>query len=323
MSNLFDGLRNDIKGKNKKIVFPEGSDERIIEAAARLASEDLITPILLGNNTDISKHANGADLSKVQIIDINDYPKDEYEAMLDALEERRNGKNTREQLSEWLNNENYFGTMLVYMGKADGMVSGAAHATGDTVRPALQIIKTKKGMRRISGSFLMQKGDTRYVFADCAINLELDAAGMVEVAKQSAETAKMFGINPKVAFLSFSTKGSAKGEMVTKVQEAAKMAQDELDCPSDGELQFDAALIPEVAKKKAPTSEVAGNANVFVFPELQSGNIGYKIAQRLGGFEAFGPILQGMAKPVSDLSRGCNAEDVYNVSIITAAQSLK
>lgn len=323
MSNLFDGLRNDIKGKNKKIVFPEGSDERIIEAAARLASEDLITPILLGNNTDISKHANGADLSKVQIIDINDYPKDEYEAMLDALEERRNGKNTREQLSEWLNNENYFGTMLVYMGKADGMVSGAAHATGDTVRPALQIIKTKKGMRRISGSFLMQKGDTRYVFADCAINLELDAAGMVEVAKQSAETAKMFGINPKVAFLSFSTKGSAKGEMVTKVQEAAKMAQDELDCPSDGELQFDAALIPEVAKKKAPTSEVAGNANVFVFPELQSGNIGYKIAQRLGGFEAFGPILQGMAKPVSDLSRGCNAGDVYNVSIITAAQSLK
>lgn len=323
MSNLFDGLRNDIKGKNKKIVFPEGSDERIIEAAARLASEDLITPILLGNNTDISKHANGADLSKVQIIDINDYPKDEYEEMLDALEERRNGKNTREQLSEWLNNENYFGTMLVYMGKADGMVSGAAHATGDTVRPALQIIKTKKGMRRISGSFLMQKGDTRYVFADCAINLELDAAGMVEVAKQSAETAKMFGINPKVAFLSFSTKGSAKGEMVTKVQEAAKMAQDELDCPSDGELQFDAALIPEVAKKKAPTSEVAGNANVFVFPELQSGNIGYKIAQRLGGFEAFGPILQGMAKPVSDLSRGCNAEDVYNVSIITAAQSLK
>ncbi|GAA6236755.1 phosphate acetyltransferase [Apilactobacillus micheneri] len=323
MSNLFDGLRNDIKGKNKKIVFPEGSDERIIEAAVRLASEDLITPILLGNNTDISKHANGADLSEVQIIDINEYPKDEYEAMLDALEERRNGKNTREQLSEWLNNKNYFGTMLVYMGKADGMVSGAAHATGDTVRPALQIIKTKKGMRRISGSFLMQKGDTRYVFADCAINLELDAAGMVEVAKQSAETAKMFGIDPKVAFLSFSTKGSAKGEMVTKVQEAAKMAQDELDCPSDGELQFDAALIPEVAKKKAPTSEVAGNANVFVFPELQSGNIGYKIAQRLGGFEAFGPILQGMAKPVSDLSRGCNAEDVYNVSIITAAQSLK
>ncbi|WP_105957086.1 phosphate acetyltransferase [Apilactobacillus quenuiae] len=323
MTNLFDGLRNDIKGKNKKIVFPEGSDERIIEAASRLASENLITPILLGKDSDIADNAHGADLSKVKIVDINNYPKDEYEEMLDALEERRNGKNTREQLSEWLNNENYFGTMLVYMGKADGMVSGAAHATGDTVRPALQIIKTKKGMRRISGSFLMQKGDTRYVFADCAINLELDAAGMVEVAKQSADTAKMFGIDPKVAFLSFSTKGSAKGEMVTKVQEAAKIAQDELACPSDGELQFDAALMPEVAKKKAPTSAVAGNANVFVFPELQSGNIGYKIAQRLGGFEAFGPILQGMAKPVSDLSRGCNAEDVYNVSIITAAQSLK
>ncbi|UQS85095.1 phosphate acetyltransferase [Apilactobacillus apisilvae] len=321
--NLFDKLRNDIKGENKKIVFPEGYDERIIEAAVRLANESLVTPILLGNKDEIEKNANGEDISKLQIIDINNYPKDEYEAMLDALEERRNGKNTREQLAKWLNNENYFGTMLVYMGKADGMVSGASHATGDTVRPALQIIKTKKGMRRISGAFLMQKDDTRYVFADCAINLELDSAGMVEVAQQSADTAKMFGIDPKVAFLSFSTKGSAKGEMVTKVQEATKMAQDKLDVPSDGELQFDAALIPEVAKKKAPNSKVAGNANVFVFPELQSGNIGYKIAQRIGGFEAFGPILQGMAKPVSDLSRGCNAEDVYNVSIITAAQSLK
>ncbi|AYF92850.1 phosphate acetyltransferase [Apilactobacillus bombintestini] len=320
--SLLDELKAKINGLNKRIVFPEGDDIRIIEAASRLADEKLIHPILLGNPEKIAANAKDFNLDNVEILDIDNYPKDDYEEMLDALEERRNGKNTREQLAGWLKDPNYFGTMLVYMDKVDGMVSGAAHATGDTVRPALQIIKTKPGMRRISGSFLLQKGDTRYVFADCAINLDLDAAGMVEVAKQSVITAKQFNIDPKVAFLSFSTKGSAKGDMVTKVQEAAEMAKSELDVPSDGELQFDAALVPEVAKSKAPDSKVAGNANVFVFPELQSGNIGYKIAQRLGGFEAFGPLLQGLAKPVSDLSRGCVAEDVYNVAIINAIQSL-
>ncbi len=320
--SLLDELKAKINGLNKRIVFPEGDDIRIIEAASRLADEKLIHPILLGNPEKIAANAKDFNLDNVEILDIDNYPKDDYEEMLDALEERRNGKNTREQLAGWLKDPNYFGTMLVYMDKVDGMVSGAAHATGDTVRPALQIIKTKPGMRRISGSFLLQKGDTRYVFADCAINLDLDAAGMVEVAKQSVITAKQFNMDPKVAFLSFSTKGSAKGDMVTKVQEAAEMAKSELDVPSDGELQFDAALVPEVAKSKAPDSKVAGNANVFVFPELQSGNIGYKIAQRLGGFEAFGPLLQGLAKPVSDLSRGCVAEDVYNVAIINAIQSL-
>lgn len=320
--SLLDELKAKINGLNKRIVFPEGDDIRIIEAASRLADEKLIHPILLGNPEKIAANAKDFNLDNVEILDIDNYPKDDYEEMLDALEERRNGKNTREQLAGWLKDSNYFGTMLVYMDKVDGMVSGAAHATGDTVRPALQIIKTKPGMRRISGSFLLQKGVTRYVFADCAINLDLDAAGMVEVAKQSVITAKQFNIDPKVAFLSFSTKGSAKGDMVTKVQEAADMAKSELDVPSDGELQFDAALVPEVAKSKAPDSKVAGNANVFVFPELQSGNIGYKIAQRLGGFEAFGPLLQGLAKPVSDLSRGCVAEDVYNVAIINAIQSL-
>ncbi|MGL4698362.1 MAG: phosphate acetyltransferase [Apilactobacillus waqarii] len=320
--SLLDELKEKISGLNKKIVFPEGDDIRIIEAASRLADENLIHPVLLGEPAEIKQNAGDLNLSNVEIVDINNYPEKDFEEMLDALEERRNGKNTREQLAEWLKDANYFGTMLVYMDKADGMVSGAAHATGDTVRPALQIIKTQEGMRRISGSFLMQKGDTRYIFADCAINIELDAKGMVEVAKQSVITAKQFNIDPKVAFLSFSTKGSAKGDMVTKVQEAAAMAKDELDVPSDGELQFDAALVPEVANKKAPGSEVAGQSNVFVFPELQSGNIGYKIAQRLGGFEAFGPLLQGLAKPVSDLSRGCVAEDVYNVAIINAIQSL-
>ncbi|MBY7147451.1 phosphate acetyltransferase, partial [Levilactobacillus brevis] len=171
--------------------------------------------------------------------------------------------------------------------------------------------------------FIMQKGDERYVFADCAINIELDAAGMAEVAIESAHTAKVFDIDPKVAMLSFSTKGSAKGDMVTKVQEATALAHESApDLPLDGELQFDAAFVPSVGTQKAPDSKVAGHANVFVFPELQSGNIGYKIAQRFGGFEAIGPILQGLNKPVSDLSRGCNEEDVYKIAIITAAQSL-
>lgn len=250
-------------------------------------------------------------------------PSDQHQAMLDALVERRKGKNTPEQAAEMLKYPNYVGTMMVYMGQADGMVSGAVHATGDTVRPALQIIKTKAGVHRISGAFIMQKGDERYVFADCAINIELDAAGMAEVAIESAHTAKVFDIDPKVAMLSFSTKGSAKGDMVTKVQEATALAHESApDLPLDGELQFDAAFVPSVGTQKAPDSKVAGHANVFVFPELQSGNIGYKIAQRFGGFEAIGPILQGLNKPVSDLSRGCNEEDVYKVAIITAAQSL-
>ncbi|MCK8623912.1 phosphate acetyltransferase [Apilactobacillus xinyiensis] len=320
--NIFDEMKAKINGKGKTIVFPEGNDKRIIDAAVRLAAEKLMTPILLGSKEDITNQASTSELEGVSIIDINEYPKDKLDAMIDALYERRKNKNTREQVAEWIKDANYFGTMLVYMGIADGMVSGAAHATGDTVRPALQIIKTKPGYRRISGSFIMQKGNEKYVFADCAINIELDADGMLEVAKQSVETAKMIDLDPKVAFLSFSTKGSAKGEMVSKVQTAAEKARQELDCPSDGELQFDAAFVPSVGEKKAPDSKVAGHANVFVFPELQSGNIGYKIAQRMGGFEAFGPILQGLAKPVSDLSRGCNAEDVYNVAIITAVQSI-
>lgn len=204
------------------------------------------------------------------------------------------------------------------------VVSGAIHPTGDTVRPALQIIKTAPGSSRISGAFVMQRDDERYIFADAAINIDIDAQTMAEIAIQSAKTAKVFGIDPKVAMLSFSTKGSAKAPQVDKVSEATKIAKElEPSLALDGELQFDAAFVPEVAKSKAPDSEIAGQANVFIFPDLQSGNIGYKIAQRLGGFEAVGPILQGLAKPVSDLSRGANEEDVYKVAIITAAQALE
>lgn len=321
---LFDEIAAKVKGQKKTIVFPEGEDKRVLGAAVRLQNDGLIKPILLGKRADIEKTAkdNGWDISALSILGPAEYPEEDKKAMFDALLERRKGKNTPEQVTEMLKDVSYFGTMLVYMGKADGMVSGAVHSTGSTVRPALQIVKTKPGAHRISGAFLMIKGDQRYIFADCAINIELDAPTMAEVAVQSADTAKLFGIDPKVALLSFSTKGSAKGDMVTKVAEATKKVHKMApDLPADGELQFDAAFVPEVGELKAPDSKVAGHANVFVFPSLEAGNIGYKIAQRFGGFTAVGPILQGLNAPIADLSRGCNEDDVYDVALITAARA--
>lgn len=321
---LFDEIAAKVKGTGKTIVFPEGEDKRVLGAAVRLHNDDLVKPILLGKRADIEKTAadNGWDISALTILDPAEYPEADKKAMFDALLERRKGKNTPEQVEEMLKDVSYFGTMLVYMGKADGMVSGAVHSTGATVRPALQIVKTKPGSHRISGAFLMIKGDQRYIFADCAINIELDAPTMAEVAVQSAETAKLFGIDPKVALLSFSTKGSAKGDMVTKVAEATEKVHELApDLAADGELQFDAAFVPEVGELKAPDSKVAGHANVFIFPSLEAGNIGYKIAQRFGGFTAVGPILQGLNAPIADLSRGCNEDDVYDVALITAARA--
>ncbi|EEJ40794.1 phosphate acetyltransferase [Limosilactobacillus vaginalis] len=323
--DLFDEIAAKVKGQDKTIVFPEGADKRILGAAVRLKNDDLVEPILLGSKSEIEATANenNFDITGLQIIDPAAYPEADKKAMFDALLERRKGKNTPEQVEKMLEDVSYFGTMLVYMGKADGMVSGAVHSTGSTVRPALQIIKTKPNAHRISGAFLMQKGDQRYIFADCAINIELDADTMAEVAVQSAETAKLFGIDPKVALLSFSTKGSAKGDMVTKVAEATeKVHEMEPELPADGEMQFDAAVVPSVGELKAPGSKVAGHANVFIFPSLEAGNIGYKIAQRFGGFTAVGPILQGLNAPIADLSRGCSEDDAYKVAIITAAQAL-
>src|SRR5699024_8450125 len=207
----------------------------------------------------------------------------------------------------------------------DALVSGARHSTGDTVRPALQIIKTKPGVKSTSGAFIMLRGrdQEKYLFSDCAININPDAEGLAEIAVESAKTAAMFDIDPKVALLSFSTKGSAKSPEQEKVAEATRLAKEKApQFEIDGELQFDAAFVDAVAKQKAPDSNVAGQATVFVFPEIQSGNIGYKIAQRFGNFEAIGPILQGMAKPISDLSRGCVEEDVYKLAIITANQAI-
>lgn len=329
MADLLSVLQDKLSGENVKIVLPEGEDERVLIAATQLQKTDYVSPIVLGNEDNIkslaSKHA--LDLTQIEIIDpATSELKDE---LVDAFVERRKGKATKEQAVELLDNVNYFGTMLVYTGKAEGLVSGAAHSTGDTVRPALQIIKTKPGVSRTSGIFFMIKGDEQYIFGDCAINPELDAQGLAEIAVESAKSAQSFGMDPKVAMLSFSTKGSAKSDDVTKVQEALKLAQEKAEADQlehvviDGEFQFDAAIVPSVAEKKAPGAKIQGDANVFVFPSLEAGNIGYKIAQRLGGYDAVGPVLQGLNSPVNDLSRGCSTEDVYNLSIITAAQALQ
>lgn len=323
--DLFESLKDKINGKNLRIVFPEGEDPRVLGAAVRLAADGLIQAIVLGNPDKIQTLATAKswDLSKLTVHDpAND---DIHAKMVAAFVERRKGKATPEQAEKIVQDANYFGTMLVYMKEADGMVSGAVHSTADTVRPALQIIKTRPGVHLVSGAFIMQRGrDERYLFADNAINIDPDADQLAEIAVESAKTAALFDIEPpRVALLSFSTKGSAKGLQVDKVVEATKKAHELApDLALDGELQFDAAFVPSVAKQKAPDSKVAGEANVFIFPELQSGNIGYKIAQRFGGFEAIGPILQGLNQPVSDLSRGANEEDVYKLAIITAAQTL-
>ncbi|MDO5018761.1 MAG: phosphate acetyltransferase [Lagierella massiliensis] len=323
--DIIKSVKKQIEGKNIKIVFPEGEDLRILNATIRLNEEGIIHPILLGNVEEINKVAqkNNLDISKLEILDMKNYA--DRELLLDAFVERRKGKNTREECDKMLDIPNYFGTMLVYTERAAGLVSGAVNSTGDTVRPALQIIKTKPGVSRTSGAMLMLgPSDELYVFADIAINIELEASQLAEVAVCSAQTAKLFGLDPKVSMLSFSTKGSAKHDFALKMQEATELAKElDKDLAVDGEMQFDAAISPVVAKKKAPDSNVAGKANVFVFPDLQSGNIGYKIAQRLGGYEAIGPILQGLNKPISDLSRGCVEEDVYKIALITAAQSLQ
>ncbi|MBT2599486.1 MULTISPECIES: phosphate acetyltransferase [Oceanobacillus] len=323
MMGLFEQLAEKVTAADKKIVFPEGLDERILTAASRLAEEGIMTPILIGNIQDVKAKAKALDVSidSCDIIDPNNY--DGFNEMVTAFVERRKGKATEEDAKKILIDENYFGTMLVYMNKADGLVSGAAHSTADTVRPALQIIKTKEGVKKTSGVFIMVRDEEKYVFADCAINITPDSNDLAEIAVESAKTGTLFDVDPKVAMLSFSTKGSAKSPETEKVSEALEIAKEKN--PSlviDGEFQFDAAFVPSVAEKKAPDSVLKGNANVFVFPSLEAGNIGYKIAQRLGGFEAVGPILQGLNRPVNDLSRGCSAEDVYNLALITAAQAV-
>jgi len=322
MSHLFEQIQDRLQHTHKKIVFPEGHDERILTAASQLSAAEIVTPILIGDEQEIRQKAEavGVDVSACELMDPRDFS--EFDTAVNAFVERRKGKVTTDQARQTLLDENYFGTMLVYLDKADGLVSGAAHSTADTVRPALQIIKTKDDIQKTSGVFIMVRNDEKYVFADCAINMNPDSQDLAEIAVESANTAKLFDVDPRIAMLSFSTKGSAQSEETEKVVEALKLAKEKN--PSlviDGEFQFDAAFVPSVAAKKAPDSEIQGDANVFIFPSLEAGNIGYKIAQRLGEFEAVGPVLQGLNKPVNDLSRGCNAEDVYNLALITAAQA--
>ncbi|MFC7062300.1 phosphate acetyltransferase [Halobacillus seohaensis] len=323
MSNLFDTLKAKMSGESKRVVFPEALDERILTAVSKLGAEGLITPVLVGNKEKIEQKATevGVDISTSDILDPADY--EALDEMVESFVERRKGKATDEQARDILQSGNYFGTMLVYMGKADGLVSGAVHSTADTVRPALQIIKTKPGIKKTSGVFIMVREEEKYVFADCAINISPDSKDLAEIALASADTAALFDIDPKVAMLSFSTKGSAKSPETERVSEAVELAkQQNSDLLIDGEFQFDAAFVPSVAEKKAPNSPLKGKANTFIFPSLEAGNIGYKIAQRLGNFDAVGPVLQGLNQPVNDLSRGCNSDDVYKLAIITAAQSL-
>ncbi|MFL6560287.1 MAG: phosphate acetyltransferase, partial [Bacillus sp. (in: firmicutes)] len=285
MSDLFEGLKQKISGRDLKVVFPEGLDERIVRAAGRLAAEKLLTPILIGNIEQVQ--AKAADLG-VSLDDAEIYDPARYAGMdelVSAFVDRRKGKVTEEDARKTLLDENYFGTMLVYLNKAHGLVSGAAHSTADTVRPALQIIKTKQGVKKTSGVFIMVREDEKYVFADCAINIAPDSNDLAEIAIESAKTADMFDIEPRIAMLSFSTKGSAKSPETERVAEAvAEAKRRDPSLVLDGEFQFDAAFVPSVAKSKAPDSPLQGDANVFIFPSLEAGNIGYKIAQRLGGF---------------------------------------
>jgi len=317
-------LRNNILGKGIRIVLPEGTDERVVLAASVLGRSNMVKPILLGNKESIEEMVKKETSYSLEGCDIID--PENYEGtceMVAELVKVRKGKVDEAGARELVKDVNYFGTMLVHMGLADGLVSGAIHSTGETVRPALQIIKTKPGITKTFGYFAMLKeAKRRYIFADCAINPDPSSADLAEFAIEAAAAARIFNIDPKVALLSFSTHGSAKTPSTEKVVEAVKIldGMEDLDFVYDGELQFDAALVENVGKLKAPESPVAGQANVFIFPDLNSGNIGYKIAQRLGGYQAVGPILAGLNKPVNDLSRGCTADDVYNTVVITANQ---
>ena len=331
---MFENLVEILKANPRKIVYTEGPDARILESAARLKKEGFLTPILVGNVDEVKAAAEkgGFDIEGLEIIDPASY--EGMDEMVDLMVELRKGKMTAEECRQSLLKGNYFGTMLVKMGKADALLGGATYSTADTVRPALQLVKTKKGANLVSSCFILVKeGAEMLCMGDCAINISYEdkldkegnvkltaAAQLAEVAVATANTAKVFGMDPKVAMLSYSTKGSGKGANVDMVRDATAIAKEmapELDI--DGEMQFDAAVSPIVGQLKFPGSKVAGYANTFIFPEIQSGNIGYKIAQRLGGYAAFGPILQGLNAPINDLSRGCNAEEVYQMSIITAA----
>lgn len=322
----FGQLINILKKNPKKIVFTEGEDARILEASSRLLASNFLHPILIGNADKIAIAAEecGFNIRGAEIIDPEHF--DRMDEMVDLLCELRKKKGiTPERAREILLQANYFGTMLVKMGIADALLGGATYSTADTVRPALQLIKTKPENNIVSSCFILVRpsatGENEVLaMADCAINIEPNEDELVEIAGEAAECAKIFGVDPQIAFLSYSTHGSGKGDAVDKMRNAAEKTRAKYpELPIDGELQFDAAVSPRVARTKCPESKVAGHANTFIFPDINAGNIGYKIAQRMGNFDAYGPILLGLNAPVNDLSRGCNASEVYSMAIITAA----
>jgi len=322
MSEFLDRMKAAAKSKKKTIVLPEGEDPRTIEAAKKIVEEDLANLIILGDPATI-------DVPGVTVIDPRTAERKQAYAEKFAELRAKKGVTLPEAL-EQMNDATYFGTMMVKMGDADGLVSGACHSTANTLRPALQILKTAPGTKLVSAFFIMCTkspefgADGTLLFADCGLNINPNADELSEIALASAESWKAFmpGEEPKVAMLSFSTMGSAKGDVPTKVQEAVKLANEKNpELALDGDLQLDAALVQSVADLKAPNSSVAGNANILVFPDLEAGNIGYKLVQRFGGAEAYGPVLQGIAKPVNDLSRGCSADDIVGVVAITAVQA--
>lgn len=315
-----------LKKSPKKIVFTEGEEPRILEASSRLLASNFLHPILVGNPDKINEAAeeSGFNIRGAEIIDPANF--DRMDEMVELFCELRKSKGvTPEQARGILSAPNYFGTMLVKMGIADALLGGATYSTADTVRPALQLIKTKPGNSIVSSCFILVRpsatGENEVLaMSDCAINIHPTEDELVEIAGESARCAEIFGIDPKVAFLSYSTLGSGKGEDVDKMKNAAEKAKAKYpNLPIEGEIQFDAAVAPRVARTKCPDSEVAGHANTFIFPDINAGNIGYKIAQRLGNFDAYGPILLGLNAPINDLSRGCNASEVYSMAIITAA----
>ena len=322
---MFEFLINKLRAHPRKIVFTEGTDPRILEAAARLLSGNFLTPVLVGNPEEVMAAAEkaGFNIRGAEIIDPASF--EDMDKMVDEMVALRKGKMTADECRATLLQANYFGTMLVKMGYADALLGGATYSTADTVRPALQLVKTKPGNKIVSSCFIMVRPSATgsnevLAMGDCAINIKPNEDELVEIALETAKTAKIFGIDPKVAFLSYSTKGSGKGEDVDKVRNAcAKAKQLAPELALDGEMQFDAAVSPHVGQLKFPGSPVAGHANTFIFPDINAGNIGYKIAQRLGNFDAYGPILQGLNAPINDLSRGCNALEVYSMAIITAA----
>lgn len=329
--NFIEGVKAKAKKNNRTIVLAEGTEERTVKAASIITREGTAKIILLGNLDEIKAVAAraGADLNGVQLVD--PVKSDLFTAYTEEYFEMRKKKGLNmEEAKTLMSNPLYFGSMMVYKGAAQGMVAGAQNTTGDVLRPSLQIIRTAPGISVVSGAFIMISPRTEYgaqgmmVFADCAVNPNPTAEQLAEIAYASAQTAKaLAGFEPRIGMLSFSTKGSASHELVDKVVKATEIAKEKYpELQIDGELQADAAIVSKVGSSKAPGSPVAGKVNVLVFPDLQAGNIGYKLVQRLGGAEAVGPVLQGMAKPVNDLSRGCSIDDIVNTVAITACQHL-